>query len=401
MATYRYKAVDATGRRVSGTMEAAGPADLETRLTRVGLDLVTSRTARGRRLAGRLRTVPRRELINFSFHLEQLLGAGVPAVPALRDLASSLDDPGFRDIVAETAEAIEGGRTLSQALAGFPEAFSHVYVSMVRAGEESGRLPTVLNELASMLRWQDEVLAHARQVMIYPAVVLVVVAAVIVFLMMYLVPRLTGFLASMNAELPAHSRALVIASDFFLGWWWLLAMLIVALPVTLRTMAGRSPRLRYRLDAIRLRLWLFGNLVRDIRLARFASTFALMYAAGISVLDALRLSRDLMDNAVLEQAIDRVHESIAEGGNVSDSFAATGVFPPLVVRMLKVGETSGALDTALHKVSHFYSREVREAVERLQPTIQPLLTALLGALVGWIMLAVLGPVYDAITTMDM
>jgi type IV pilus assembly protein PilC len=232
-------------------------------------------------------------------------------------------------------------------------------------------------------------------------IVLAVVGSVIVFLMIYLVPRLTSFLETMGAELPVHTRALIAVSDFFVAWWYVLVVLAVLTPPAIRYMARNSPRFRYRWDTLKLSVPLFGPLSYKIRLARFSNYFAMMYSSGITVLDALQLSRALMDNVVLERGIRRVQEQIAEGEIISEAFANAGLFPPLVVRMMRVGETSGALDDALHNVSYFYTREVRESVERLQPAIQPVLTVILGTLVGWIMLSVIGPIYDAIATLDL
>jgi len=399
METFKYKAMDVSGRTVRGTMDAANTTDLEMRLSRMGLDLVHQKVQQ-RGHGFRLRRTSRNELINFTFHLEQLVRAGVPLVDALSDLGTTIDDPSFRDVVTELVEAIEGGRTLSEALAGFPGVFGSVYISMVRVGEESGRLPVVLRDLADMLRWQDEMVAYAKRVMIYPLIVLCVVGAVIVFLMIYLVPKLTSFLQTMGGELPLHTKALLAVSDFFVNWWWLLIALAILVPAGIRYMARNSPGFRYRWDGFKLRVWLFGELSYKIRLARFANYFAMMYTSGITVLDALRLSRALMDNVVLARGIERVQEQIAEGETISEAFANAGLFSPLVVRMMRVGETSGALDEALQNVSYFYTREVREAVERLQPAIQPVLTVILGILVAWIMLSVIGPIYDTITTLD-
>ncbi|MEX1081211.1 MAG: type II secretion system F family protein [Halofilum sp. (in: g-proteobacteria)] len=399
METFKYKAMDANGRRVTGSMDAANITDLEMRLQRMGLDLIGQRAIR-RRSRLRLGGVSRTELINFSFHLEQLLRAGVPMVDALSDLGSTIDDPGFRNVVAEILEAIEGGRTFSEALAGFPGVFGSVYISMIRVGEESGRLPDVLKDLAGMLRWQDEMISYAKRIMVYPLIVLAVVGSVILFLMIYLVPQLTSFLNTMGGTLPFHTRALIATSNFFMAWWWLLALLAMATPMVIRSLTRNSSRFRYRWDAFKLNIWLFGDLAYKLRLARFSNYFALMYTSGITVLEALRLSRQLMDNAVLERGIERVQAHIAEGGTISEAFAAAGLFPPLVVRMMRVGETSGALDEALQNVSYFYTREVSEAVERLQPAIQPVLTVVLGGLVAWIMFSVIGPIYDTIATLD-
>ena len=400
MDSYKYKAMDAQGRRVTGTIDAANLTDLEMRLGRMGLDLIDSRQVRRMSLLHRFKKTSRSELINFSFHLEQLLNAGVPMVDALTDLGSTIDDPAFRDVVAELVEGIEGGRTFSEALAAFPGVFGQVYISMVRVGEESGQLPQVLRDLGEMLRWQDEIVAYVRRVMVYPLIVLAVVGGAVAFLMVYLVPQLTSFLTSMGEQLPGHTRALIAVSNFFVAWWWLLLAIAVLAPATIRYLARNSPRFRFNWDRFKLRVWLFGDLMYKIRLARFSNYFALMYGAGITVPEALRLSRAIMDNAVLEEAIDRAQARIGEGQTLSEAFARTGLFPPFVVRMMRVGETTGALDQALRNVSYFYAREVRESVERLEPAIQPVLTVILGGLVAWIMFSVLGPIYDTISTLD-
>ena len=400
MDTYKYKAMDAQGRNVTGTLDAANTTDLELRLGRMGLDLIQFHQVRRLSLLYRFKRTSRGELINFSFHLEHLLHAGVPMVDALSDLGSTIDDPMFRDVVAELVEAIEGGKTFSEALAGFPGVFGNVYVSMIRVGEESGRLPQVLHDLAGMLRWQDEIISYIKRVMVYPLIVLAVVGGVVGFLMVYLVPKLTQFLQSVGSALPMHTRALIAVSDFFVAWWYVLLIAMVATPALIRYCATNSPRFRFAWDRFKLRIWLFGDLMYKIRLARFSNYFALMYSSGITVPEALRHSRALMDNAVLEEAIDRVQRHIGEGQTIGEAFARTGLFPPLVVRMMRVGESTGALDDALNNVSYFYAREVREAVERLEPAIQPVLTVVLGGLVGWIMFSVLGPIYDTIATLD-
>ena len=401
MDTYKYKAVDGAGRPVTGSMDAANLTDLEMRLSRMGLDLVHYREQRRRGPLFRFKRTSRQELINFAFHLEQLLRAGVPVIDALTDLGSTIDDPSFRDVVAELVESIEGGRTFSEALSAFPGVFGNVFVSMVRVGEESGRLGEVLKDLAGMLRWQDEMIAYAKQVMIYPLIVLFVVGAVIVFLMVYLVPKLTSFLRTMGSGLPLQTKALIAVSHFIVNWWYAILVVAVVTPVIVRYLARNSPGFRYRWDRFKLAVPVFGELAYKIRLARFSSYFSMMYSSGISVLDALQLSRALMDNVVLERGIERVQEQIAEGETISEAFANAGLFPSLVVRMMRVGETSGALDDALDNVSYFYTREVRESVERLQPAIQPALTVILGLLVGWIMLSVISPIYDTISTLNL
>ncbi len=398
MVTYRYKAIDSAGRRLRGSIEAHDRSDLERRLERMGVELIRCRTVR-RWWRRRVRSRP--QLIAFTAHLEQLLRAGVPVVEALEDLASTLEDSAWRDVVAELVAAIEGGATLSQALAAFPERFGAVYVAMVRVGEESGRLPAILRELNDTLRWQDEIAATTRQVMTYPLIVLAVISATAAFLMTFLVPKLTRFIEAMDATLPWYTRALIATSNALGQWGWLIAGAAVGLALALRWFVRHSRWWRYRWDALQLRLWVFGELALRLRLARLAHGLALMYSAGVSVLEALRLAESLVANAVLEDAIARARARVEAGDSLSDAFAATAVFPPFVVRMMRVGETTGSLDEALHNVSSFYARSVRETVARLQPAIQPVLTVALAGLIGWIALAVFWPIYDTMTSLEL
>jgi type IV pilus assembly protein PilC len=214
--------------------------------------------------------------------------------------------------------------------------------------------------------------------------------------MIYLVPQLTAFIRNMGNELPAHTQALIFVSGMFIRWWHVILAAPVAGWLLLRWRLRRSDAARRRWDAFVLRLWLLGPVLHKIILARFATYFALMYAAGIPVLECLRLSEGIAGNRAIAEGFKRAAQQIAEGASVAAAFQNTGIFPPLVVRMLKVGETTGALDRALRNVSYFYDREVRELTDRAQSMMEPAMTVILGLLLGWIMLSVLGPVYDTI-----
>ena len=397
MAAFEYKAINDQGKVILGRLEAANDADLELRLNRMGLDMIRCQPAR-RRTLGRGRTrVGRRELITFCFHLEQLTRAGVPILEGLADLRNSVDNDRFRDVISALIEDIEGGKTLSQALERFPQIFSRVFVSLVRAGEQSGMLADVLKELTESLKWADELAAHAKKIIMYPAFVGVVVLGVMAFLMTYLVPQLMVFIKTMGEELPLHTQALILVSNTMIDYWYLMIGLPVAAFFLLRYLARTRPGVRYRVDDLKLRLWPVGPILRKILLARFSNNFALLYAAGIPVLQSIETAQKLMDNAVLEEALDRVRNQIAEGLGLTASFENTDIFPPLVLRMLRVGEQSGALDEALRNVGYFYTRDVQESIEQVQTMIEPALTVILGTLLGWVMLSVLGPIYDILS----
>jgi type IV pilus assembly protein PilC len=397
MPLYSYLAIDAQGARRPGRIEAANLFDLEQRLARMGLDLVDGAPSRSAgRLVGR-GAVKRRDLINFCFHLEQLTHAGVPIVESLVDLRDSAESPRLRDVVSGLIEAIEGGNSLSQGLAEFPETFDKVFVSLVRSGEQTGRLPEVLRSLTESLKWEDELAAQTRKVLLYPAFAGALIVAVIFFLMLYLVPQLATFLRGVGQDVPLQTRALMAVSRLFVDYWWAILAAPFAGWLCLLLSARSNPAIAYEIDRCKISLPFVGPILRKIMLARFASSFALMYSSGITVLDAIRSSEEIVGNRALENALRTVGQRIAEGINLTAAFQEARLFPPLVVRMLRVGENTGALDTALLNVSYFYNREVREAIAGLQTLLGPLLILVLGAVLFWVIVAVFGPLYDMLT----
>ncbi|HEX6267125.1 MAG TPA: type II secretion system F family protein [Burkholderiales bacterium] len=399
MPLFTYKAVDAQGKSVMGRVEAVNVFDLEQRLARMGLDLVVGgqTTQRTRLIGGR--RIARQDLINFCFHLEQLTGAGVPVIEGLVDLRESVENPRFREVVSGRVESIEGGKNLSGSLAEFPEVFSKVFVSLVRSGEQTGKLPAVLKSLTESLKWEDELAAQTRKLMMYPAFVGSIVLLVTFFLMIYLVPQMTGFIRNMGQDIPLQTRMLIVVSAFFVDYWWAVLAAPFAVWGGLKIAMKHNPAIEYAVDRYKLGMPLIGPILRKIILSRFASSFAMMYSSGITVLDAIRSCEEIMGNKPLENALRIAGQQIAEGKNLTAAFADIGLFPPLVIRMLRIGENTGALDTALLNVSYFYNREVRESIGKVQAMIEPALTLVLGAILGWVMLSVLGPVYDAISKM--
>ena len=396
MSLFNYRAVDADGRPVSGRLDALNLVDLEMRLKRMELDLVDGVLVGSRGLLGAKR-IPRRELLHFCFHLEHLLQAGVPILESLADLRDSLENPRFRETVASLAEGIEGGQTLSHAMDAHPRVFDTVFVSLIRAGEASGRLPDVLRNLTETLKWEDELASQTKKLAMYPAFVGVIVVAATFFLMIYMVPQLKQFVRNMGQTLPPQTQALFFVSDLLVAYWYVVLAVPILLVIGLRILIRVNPLARLRFDAFLLKLPLVGDILRKIILSRFASTFALLYSSGIPILEAVYTTQHVVGNLVVQRGLERVETLIGEGQNITSAFQRTGFFPPLVIRMLRVGESTGGLDKALANVSYFYNRDVRESVEKVQQLIEPMLTLLLGGLLGWIMLSVLGPVYDVIS----
>ncbi|GHD61734.1 type II secretion system F family protein [Jeongeupia chitinilytica] len=392
---FRYRAVDNDGRIHLGTMDAANIADLELRLKRLSLSLIRARPALGPH-ALTARRIGRRELVTFCFHLEQLSRAGVPLLDGLTDLRDSSEHPRFRLVIAQLIEDIEGGKLFSQALAMHPRVFNPLFVNLVLAGEASGTLPVVLARLAESLKWQDELAAQARKVLAYPVFVMVVVLAVIAFLMSYLVPQMVEFMRSMNQTLSLNTRLLIGLSRMVLDYGWLLMAVPILPALLLPAWARRNAVLAERLDILKLNAPFVGPTLKKLSLARFADQFGLLYAAGVPILDALAICEGGVGNRGIAAALVRVRGLIREGVGIAASFEREQLFPPLVLRMVRIGEQTGGIDTGMRNVAYFFHRDVRESVSRIQGLVEPAMTVVLGLLLLWVMSAVLGPIFDTV-----
>jgi len=400
MAIYTYRSLNANGKILSGKQEAANLIELELRLNRAQLILISAKEWRQRSLVSG-KKIKRSDLITFFFNLDQLTRAGVPLLACLNDLHDSAEHRFFQETIAAIIESIESGLQLSQALALHANCFDSVTISLIKVGEESGQLPDIFRHLSESLKWQDELASQTKSMLLYPAFVGGVIVALTCFLMIYLVPQLASFIKSTGQSLPWQTTLLLATSRLFVAYWyWLLALpllLFIGGKIALRL----KPEWRYHLDLLKLSLWPLGPVFRKIILARFANSFALMYRAGISILDCLAHSRQLAGNQVVAHSFDQVIHDVEAGNNLAQSFQSAGIFPPLVMRMLKVGEATGQLDQALLNVSYFYDRDVKESIKKVQVLIEPVLTLFMGVLLGWITLAVLSPIYDVISKVKM
>jgi type IV pilus assembly protein PilC len=395
MRSYRYKAIDKVGRPARGRLIAMNEVDLELRLKRMGLDLINFRRTRDSTRGGRA-SITRQDLITFCFDVEQISRAGIPLLEGLRDLRENITNPRFREIVTSLVEDMEGGRLLSQGLTAHPAVFDRVFVSLVRAGEQAGRLTEVFENLGTTLKWQDELIAQTRRLLLYPTLVLAVVVGVVSFLLAYLVPQVVSLLKNMGLELPLQTRVLIGLSEFFLAAWPLLFALPLVGFALGSAIVRRNAKVRYLWDYLKLQLPVAGPILQKIMLARFGNFFALMYRSGITILDALRTSEEIVGNQVIADGLQRAGQQISAGDNLTETFQNLGLFPPLVVRMLRVGEATGALDSALLNITYFYNREVKESIDNALKLLEPMLTLFLGIILALILFSVLTPIYDVI-----
>ena len=400
MSQYKYKAMARDGRIRLGSIDAANESELEQRLSKIGLDLIRAEVTAQRTSGFGQRKIEKTDLINFCFHMEQLTKAGVPMLEGLKDLRDSVENPAFREVIASIVDEIEGGKTLSEALVDYPTIFDTLFINLIRAGEASGELGKVLESLGATIKWQDELAKSTKKLLMSPLFIGIAVLGVTIFLMVYLVPKLVDFLTNMGQELPFYTRALIATSDFIVNYWYICLFTPIALFVVLKLAVTYNNKARYAFDEVKLKAWKIGPVLQKIILSRFANFFSMLYDAGIPIMRCLDIAEGIVDNEVVKAAIKQARGDINEGEPLSQAFQNTGLFPPLVVRMLRIGETTGALDKALLNISYFYDRDIKDSIDKVQAMIQPSMTVILGILLGWVMMAVLGPIYDTISNIQ-
>jgi type IV pilus assembly protein PilC len=303
----------------------------------------------------------------------------------------------MKAVVSTLLTEVAQGQALSAAAARQPTVFPAVFVSLLNAGEQSGNLSGAVRDIGAALTHDEALSAYARRIAIYPAIVGSILLLAVVIALVHVVPQLETLFAGNGQVLPLQTRVLVGLSRLAIDWGWALLAGLGLLLAAARVALARSEALRIRFDTHLLHLPLLGEIRRKLALARFAALFATLYAAGITVIDALRTSADVTGNLALREGLRTATERIEQGQPLSAAFDSIALFPPLIARMIRVGEHTGALDRALANVASLYRRDIAESIGRLQATLEPALTLLMGGLLLWIATAVLGPIYDIIT----
>lgn len=400
MANFSYKAVRRDGVVIKGVMEALHILDLESRLEKTGCELISAK-AKSAGPSFLQKKITRRDLIDFFVYMEQMILAGVPIVESLDDFKQGLETSELKNVVGDLEEKIKSGNTLSSAMESSNKVFSNLMVELVKVGEKSGLLATIFGEIKEALKWQDELITQTKKIIMYPAFVGSVVFAVLCFMMIYLVPQMVGFIANMGGELPLHTRLLMAVSEIFVNYWYLILFSPIVIFIATKITINNSDSARLLFDKNVLKVPGVGPVLKKIILARFASNFALLYRSGIGVLESLQITRGVVGNTYVTKEIDFIHDQVTEGAGISDAFARTQLFPQLVMRMIRVGEQTGALDKSLVNVSYFFNRDVEDSIEKLQSMIEPAMTVVLGLILGWVMMSVLGPIYDLIGNMEL
>ena len=405
MPAYAYTGLSAKGKNVKGVSTADNVAALKASLRREGIYLTgvneTTATASADTSGGgsdrevdlsRLfdRVTPKM-VQGMTQLLGTLLQAGVTLPEALAALTDQVESQRFKGILTDIADQVNQGSSLADAMGAYPKVFVPLYVNMIRAGEASGALETVLFRLAEFLEKQLEIKGKVNSAMVYPIVLSVLGGVIITVLMVGIVPKITGMFADMNAELPWNTTLLIFLSDLIAGYWWALILgawgLIWAFRRWRQTEAGQLAG-----DTIILKLPVVGELVRKIAISRFARTLSTLLSSGVQLLQALDIVRSLLGNVVLEKVITEARDAIREGENIAPALKRSGHFPPLVTHMIAVGERSGQLEQMLGDVASAYDRETNTSIQRLTSLLEPLMIVVMGVAVGFVVFSIMQPI---------
>ncbi len=405
---FKYKATDQSGGQKEGTVDAANIDVAITSLQRRGyvvsaIDPIAGASGKGgvQEMLGQeftfLQHVSSKEVVMFSRQISTLFEAQVSALRIFRLLATEMDNPLMQKILTEVADDIQGGSSISKALSVHHEMFSPFYVAMVKAGEESGRLSEVFQFLADYLDRSYEVMSKARNAMIYPAFVIMTFIAVMGLMMTLVIPRISQIIIDSGQEIPLYTKIVVGISNFVSGYIAFILLFIALGSFFLWRFATTEVGAR-TMDELRLATPLIGDLFKKLYLSRICDTVSTMLQSGVSMVGALEITSEVVENRVYQETIDEVIESVKGGMSVSDAFAEHPHIPGVMVQMMKVGEESGSLGSILDTLAKFYRREVNGAVDTIVSLIEPAMIVALGLGVGILLAAVLVPIYNVATS---
>jgi type IV pilus assembly protein PilC len=378
-----------------GVIEAASEAAAMMQL-RGQMIMPTSVRPKAARGVGGLRLrrgVKTRDLVVFTRQFATMIDAGLPLVQCLDIQAEQQNNKHFGEALARVKADVEQGSTFAESLGKHPKIFDELYVNLVAAGEIGGVLDTILNRLAIYLEKVDSLKRKVKSAMVYPISVLVVAVGVVVLLMVKVIPVFEKMFQDFGGSLPGPTQMVIDVSHWLQSYILLLMAAAVAAGIAYGQARSRSPKFRYRTDALYLKVPVFGPLLRKVAVARFSRTFSTMLSSGVPILDALDICARTSGNKVIEAGLQKTRAAISEGKTVAEPLRAAGMFPPMVVQMIAVGEQTGAMDSMLSKLADFYDDEVDAAVAALTSLLEPVMLVLLGGTVGAILIAMYLPIF--------
>lgn len=401
MPKYVYKARTPTGKIVSEVIESTSQREVVDKLRNLKYVVIEVKEFKESSLKTILakispfkKKVKSSDLTIFSRQLATLVSSGVPLVQGLSILEDQFESPTFRSIIKAIKTDIESGVSISDAMKKHPKAFSELYIGMIHAGEVGGILDQVLDRLSTYLESAEELKAKIKGAMMYPIIVSLVAIGAAVVMLTVVVPRFAKLFEEIGAKLPTPTLMLVNLSNFVKKWIWLFILLGIAVVIAFRRIYASSYKFALKVDSMLLNAPVVGDVIRKTAIAKFTRTLGTLVRSGVPILQAMETVAKTAGNKLIEKTIMEARESIREGERIAEPLKKSGVFPPMVVQMISVGEETGALDAMLIKIADFYDKEVSAAIEGLTGMIEPLVIVFLGVVVGGMVVAMYLPMFE-------
>jgi type IV pilus assembly protein PilC len=401
MPLFEYTAKNASsGQILKGTLDVPTKDEVIAFIRKNRMILVSAREAPAQvKLPSFKKGVSTRDVVIFTRQFATMINAGLPLVQSLSILAQQTENKTLKDVTKQVVYDVEAGNTLADALSKHPRAFPDLYVNMVAAGEAGGILDTILLRLATFLEKNDALVRKVKGAMVYPAVIISVAVIAVAVLLIFVIPTFSSMFASVNMTLPLPTRVVIGASQFLLRFWYVIIIVIAVSAFALRSYYG-TPAGKKAVDGALLRAPVLGDLLRKSAVSRFTRTLGTLISSGVSILDGLEITAKTAGNRVIHDAIMQSRQSIAGGETIAGPLQASGVFPPMVISMISVGEQTGGLDEMLAKIADFYDAEVDVAVSALLSLMEPVMIVVLGVIVGGMVVAMYLPIFDMVNAVQ-
>jgi len=397
--TYRYSAMDASGRTVNGRLEADSFELVRAKLSDLNYHVLSIRQARGgsgfKDAMANMQRVKLRDLVVFSRQFATMIDAGLSVVKCLDILQKQTRNTKMKEVIGEVKRDVAGGASLTEAVQKHPRIFSPLYVNMIRSAEAGGILDIVLDRLSTFLEKEQETRNKIKSAMTYPAVVFSFAMLMLVGLLFFVLPKFKGIFETMGLALPLSTRLMLNSSTYMKSYWYVALVFMVGSVIVIK-MIARTDKGKYAIDNAKLRVPIFGDLLLKTAVSRFARTFGTLISSGVPVLRALEIVSDTAGNRVVSETVVRARHSIKEGEKISTPLFGSKIFPVMVTQMIAIGEETGRLDQMLVKVSNFYDDEVDNTLKSLTSLIEPLMIVGLGLIVGFIAISVISPIYSLV-----
>lgn len=402
MPGFKYSARDASGKKIDGTMDAKSQDDAVAEIKKKGLTVMTIEAQAAAsaglfagfgKVSAKSARVSLNDILLFTRQLATMISAGIPLLECLEILSEQTDNQGFRAVLIDVVGDVRGGTDLSTALAKHPRVFEDIYVNMIRAGEVSGQIDEILVRLAEYQEATAALRAKIKAAMTYPVISICMIFGITAFLLIFIIPKFKEIFDNMNVELPWITSFLLTVADFASNQWYIVLGGAIAFGFLVYSYA-KTPFGRRHLDYVKLQMPIFGPLFKKVAISRFARTFGTLIESGVPILGALEIVASTAGNKIIEDIVMDASESVRQGETLATPLATKpNIFPPMVTRMIAIGEKSGALEQLLSKISEFYDQQVEVAVEQLTSLIEPLMIGIMGFMVGGMVLAIFLPIF--------